>query len=79
VPEVQEACVYRAVGEHDPDVPLVDTVNLKRHVVMKDSGNTFATPPENMKTVNVYFGLFVPLCGVLCDVPVEQRSPCGEP
>jgi hypothetical protein len=37
VPGVADTTVYRLVGEHAPDVALVDAVNLKRYVVVRDS------------------------------------------
>lgn len=37
VPGVPETSVYKLVGGNSPDVSLVDTVYLERHVVVKDS------------------------------------------
>lgn len=67
-----------------PEVTLVDPVNLKRYLVVKDSsgkmlgaGNesynidqpntlsyTFAAPPEDVETLDVYFASFPPFRGV---------------
>jgi hypothetical protein len=90
VPGAQTTTVYRLLGGHSPDLYLLDTVNLKRHVVVKDSGGhalepdyvlqdlpigqptlqnyTFAAPPDNVRTVDLHFGPFLPFR----NVPVER-------
>ena len=81
---------YDINGEHGVEPYLVDTVNLKRHLVLKDakgsalgsddvytngSNNvpmyvsyTYAAPPPNVRTMDVYVGEWPPFR----DVPVER-------
>ncbi|MGH3390410.1 MAG: hypothetical protein ACRDOO_16200 [Actinomadura sp.] len=44
VPGLQQTTVYRLLGGQGPDVSLIDTVNLKRHAVVRDSAGRDMQP-----------------------------------